>query len=130
MTPLTVLVIEDEPLILIDVETALQEAGFAVITAVNAADAVETFDKNSAIIRAVVTDIRLGKGGNGWDIGRHIREAVPTIPLIYMSGDSSGEWASQGVPDSIMIGKPFAFPQLITALSMLLNEVDVGHEQK
>lgn len=129
MTPLTVLVIEDEPLILIDVETALQEAGFVVIAAVNAAEAFETFDKNRAVIRAVVTDIRLGKGGTGWDIGRRIREAVPTMPLIYMSGDSSGEWASQGVPDSIMIGKPFAFPQLITALSTLLNEVNVGHEQ-
>ncbi len=52
------------------------------------------------------------------------------MPLIYMSGDSSGEWASQGVPNSIMIGKPFAFPQLITALSMLLNEADARREQE
>lgn len=124
MTPPLVLVIEDEAMILMDVETALTEAGSEVITAANAVQALKQFDKSSATIRAVVTDIRLGKGASGWDVGRHVREAVPTMPIVYMSGDSSGDWTSQGVPNSVMIAKPFAFPQLVTALSTLLNEVD------
>ncbi|MDP3406684.1 response regulator [Bosea sp. (in: a-proteobacteria)] len=123
MTPPLVLLIEDEPLILMDVEVALQDAGFEVVTAGNAAKAITIFEKRSATICAVVTDIRLGKGDSGWDVGRHVREAVPTMPVVYMSGDSSGEWTAQGVPNSIMIAKPFAFPQLITAISTLLNEV-------
>lgn len=72
----------------------------------------------------MVTDIRMGKGQNGWDVGRHVREAVPTMPVICMSGDSSSDWASQGVLNSVMIAKPFAFPQLITAISTLLNASD------
>ncbi|MFN4011588.1 MAG: response regulator [Pannonibacter sp.] len=124
MTPPMVLLIEDEPLILIDVETALEEAGFDVVTAANAAQAYKKFDASADTIRAVVKDIKLGRGASGWDIGRHVREAVPTMPVVYMSGDSSGDWTAQGVPNSIMIAKPFAFPQLITAISTLLNATD------
>jgi hypothetical protein len=38
-----------------------------------------------------------------------------------MSGDSAEEWASKGVPNSIMLSKPFAPAQLSTAVSQLLN---------
>ncbi|OYX08227.1 MAG: response regulator [Rhizobiales bacterium 32-66-8] len=116
MTRPKVLLIEDEPLILMDVEAALAEAGFTVVTAASAADGIAAFDDNAAAVCAVVTDIRLGK--------RHVREAIPTMPVVYMSGDSSGEWAAQGVPGSVMIAKPFVFPQLITAISTLLNKTE------
>jgi two-component system, OmpR family, response regulator len=46
------------------------------------------------------------------------------MPVIYVSGDSVADWGVHGVPKSIMLSKPFAFPQLISALSSLLNEVD------
>lgn len=124
MSTLVVLLVEDEPLIQMDVEAALSDAGFAVISASNAADATALFDNRADEIRAVLTDIRLGKGLTGWDIGRHVREAVPTMSVVYMSGDSSADWAAQGVPNSIMIAKPFVFPQIITAISTLLNQAD------
>lgn len=124
MTRPKVLLIEDEPLILMDVEAALAEAGFTVVTAASAADGIAAFDDNAAAVCAVVTDIRLGKGASGWEVGRHVREAIPTMPVVYMSGDSSGEWAAQGVPGSVMIAKPFVFPQLITAISTLLNKTE------
>jgi hypothetical protein len=38
-----------------------------------------------------------------------------------MSGDSAEEWASKGVPISIMLAKPFAPAQLVTAVAQLLN---------
>jgi len=38
-----------------------------------------------------------------------------------MTGDSADEWASKGVPNSILITKPFAPVQLVTAVSRLLN---------
>jgi hypothetical protein len=42
--------------------------------------------------------------------------------MVYMSGDSAHEWDAQGVPNSIMLTKPFVTAQVITALSNLLNE--------
>jgi hypothetical protein len=38
-----------------------------------------------------------------------------------MSGRDADAWASQGVPNSIMLAKPFAPAQLVTAVSNLLN---------
>jgi DNA-binding response OmpR family regulator len=119
-----ILVVEDEPLILLDVEAALTDAGFEVLTAPDARTAMALLDQKSADIRAVLTDIRLGKGPNGWDVGRYARVGVPAIPVVYMSGDSSGDWMVQGVPHSIMIAKPFAFAQVVTAISTLLNQAD------
>jgi hypothetical protein len=38
-----------------------------------------------------------------------------------MSGAHAEDWASKGVPNSIMLAKPFAPAQLVTGVSQLLN---------
>jgi len=43
------------------------------------------------------------------------------MPIVYMTGDSADEWPSKGVPNSILLTKPFAPAQLVTAVSQLLN---------
>jgi DNA-binding response OmpR family regulator len=64
----------------------------------------------------------LGRGGlSGWHVARQIREKEPTIPVIYLTTASAEEWAARGVPNSILIPKPFAPAQLVTAISQLLN---------
>lgn len=119
-----ILLIEDEQLILMDVETALVEEGFEVVTANNGRRAIETFDADPSRIHAVVTDIQLGSGPSGWDIGHHIREAIPAMLMVYMSGDSSHECEAPGVSDSVMVPKPFVHSQIITALATLMNHSD------
>jgi hypothetical protein len=46
--------------------------------------------------------------------------------LMYVSGGSPQAWASDGVPNSIMITKPFAPAQVVTAISGLINAAAVG----
>ena len=122
MSVAAVLVVEDEPLILLDVETALQEAGFEVVAAHNAAEAIAAFEAEPEKFKGLITDIRIGAGKSGWDVARHLRQTNSTLPVVYMSGDSAIHWGSEGVPESIMITKPFFLPQIITALSTLLNQ--------
>jgi hypothetical protein len=43
------------------------------------------------------------------------------FPVVYMTGAAADEWAIQGVPNSILLAKPFAPAQLVTAISNLLN---------
>jgi hypothetical protein len=38
-----------------------------------------------------------------------------------MTGDNAHEWSSQGVPNSVLIPKPFVAAQIVNALSSLLN---------
>ena len=51
----------------------------------------------------------------------HAREIEPDFPVVYMSGAAAADWTSKGVPNSIMLSKPFAPAQLVTAVSNLLN---------
>ena len=86
--------------------------------------ALAEFQAGASRFRAVITDIRLGAGPDGWAVARRARELVPNMPVVYMSGDSAPEWSSKGVPNSLMVAKPFAPAQIITAVSTLLNAVD------
>ena len=122
MTSTTALfVVEDDALIRELLEASLTDAGFEVIEVSCGTKALAEFDADAARFRAVITDIRLGAGPDGWAVARRARERVPTMPVVYMSGDSAPEWSSQGVPNSLMVAKPFAPAQIITAISSLLN---------
>ena len=57
----------------------------------------------------------------GWEVAQAAREIDPVFPMIYMTGAAAGDWPSRGVPNSILLEKPFAPAQLVTAVSQLLN---------
>ena len=119
---LTILVVEDDPLIQTIVEDDLTDGGFQVAIASWGETAVELLDASDVKYRALVTDINLGRGKmDGWEVARRAREINPQFSVVYMTGDSAAEWDSKGVPNSILLTKPFAPAQLVTALSQLLN---------
>lgn len=117
-----VLIAEDEPLLSMVVEETLNNADFNCVVAGSAKDAIAALEQDDARFCALLTDVRMPGDGNGWDIARRARELHPMMPIIYMTGDSAMEWRSQGVPGSMLLQKPFADAQLITALTTLLNE--------
>jgi DNA-binding response OmpR family regulator len=69
----------------------------------------------------LVTDIDLTGRVDGWEVARATREIDPAFPVIYMTGAAADQWAVQGVPNSVLLIKPFAPAQLVTAISQLLN---------
>ena len=118
---LLVLLAEDEVLIALALQDALHEAGFATHHVLTAEDALDVLDADHLSLSGVITDIKLGGKIDGWAVGRHARELMPRIPIVYISGDSAHEHTAMGVPESLMLQKPFAPAQLITAISSLLN---------
>jgi DNA-binding response OmpR family regulator len=117
-----VLVVEDDQLIRSVVEETLSDGGFEIAMASSGEQAVELLDAADGKYRALVTDVNLGRDKmDGWSVARRAREIDPEFPVVYMSGESAADWASRGVPNSIMLSKPFAPAQLITAVSQLLN---------
>ena len=72
-------------------------------------------------MRALITDIKLGSKVTGWDVAKHARELNPDLPIVYITGSDGHDWASLGVPNSVLITKPFAPAQVLTAVSQLLN---------
>ncbi|WP_368507798.1 response regulator [Bradyrhizobium lupini] len=119
--PVRILVAEDEVSIQQIVEEALAEGGFQADIAPSGEEALSRFQDDGSGYRALLTDIGIGAGLNGWVLARRIREIDPDFPIVYMTGGHSDEWKWQGVPNSILIEKPFAPAQLVTAISQLLN---------
>ena len=75
--------------------------------------------------RGLVTDINLGTGPDGWAVARIAREVTPGLPVVYLSGASGHQWTSHGVPQSVMVAKPFANTQVVVAIAGLLNTSDM-----
>ena len=124
-----VLLVDDDPLILDLLEAEFTDAGFDVVIAAHGAHALAEINANALQFSAIVTDIALDPlldplGSDGWEIVRQAREIAPDIPVVYVSGVSAEEWQSKGVPNSVMIAKPFVVGELIAAVTLLLAEGD------
>lgn len=116
------LVIEDDEAIQSLVENALNEGGFETAVASTGEEAVTLLKGGLVRYRGLVTDINLLGSFNGWEVARAAREVDPSFPVVYMFGVAADQWLVQGVPNSVMLQKPFALVQLVTAVSHLLND--------
>jgi DNA-binding response OmpR family regulator len=115
------MVVEDDPMLQVLVEEALSEGGFETAISASGEEAVTLLKGDKGKYRALVTDIHLLGRIDGWEVAKTAREMDPGFPVIYMTGAAADEWASHGVPNSVLLTKPFAAAQLVTAISNLLN---------
>lgn len=120
----TVLVVDDSVLDSNIVGASLEDAGFNVIVAANGSEAIAMLDGQPQIL-GLVTDVNLGAGISGFDVARHGRELKPELSVVYMTGDSTEAWATQGVPNSVLVPKPLVGGWIVTALSSLLDVTGV-----
>jgi len=90
-----VVVVEDDDLLRSLLADSLERAGFNVTTAANAADArraIHTADPD-----AVVLDIDLGQGPNGFDIAETLRRDSKDVGIVFLTS----------IPDSRFVGKEY-----------------------
>ena len=121
-----ILLVEDEPLVLLVAQDALEAGGYTVLPAQRASEALSLLDSRHAELSGLITDIRLPGGADGWEIARHARELRADLPIVYTTADSAVDWPVQGVPNSAVIQKPYAGAQLLTAISTLMTTADTN----
>lgn len=78
-----VLVVENEPLMRDLLARAVESAGFVVTTAANAADAKRAM--KSVDPDAMVVDIELGPGPNGFELVDSLAPQTPAIGIVYLT---------------------------------------------
>jgi len=121
-----VLLVEDEPLVLLVAQDALEAGGYTVVPSQSASEALNVLDTRVAELSALVTDIRLPGGLDGWEIARHAREIRSDLPVVYTTSDSATDWPAKGLPNSVVVQKPYAPAQLLTAVSTLITAADTN----
>jgi CheY-like chemotaxis protein len=87
-----VFVVEDEVLIGDSLALALEDGGYSTIRVSNGEEAIAILDERKNDIRALITDVNLGRGRlTGWDVARHGRQLNPALPVVYMTGANAHE---------------------------------------
>jgi DNA-binding response OmpR family regulator len=121
-----ILYVEDDGVVRLSLASALEEAGFVVREVDDGRQALAVLEAEGSEVRGLITDVNLGSEPDGWEIARSARERDAALPVVYVSGESQETWAAKGVPNSVMIAKPFVPTQVVVALSMLLNTTSSG----
>ena len=109
-----VLVVEDDPILLLSNVTLIEDAGFTVVEAANADEAIAILEQRNDI-RIVFTDIEMPGSMDGLKLAQAIRNRWPPVQLIIASGRFAP--AAQDMPEgSRFFAKPFRSDDLIAAL--------------
>lgn len=112
-----VLLVEDEAAILMLLAEALSDAGHDVIEASTAEAAEAAMARLDGALDILVTDINVGVRGWGFGFARRVRELQPTVPVLYITGDSELHAGASGVPGARTLPKPFTPGELVRAVS-------------
>ena len=79
----SLLIVDDEPTIAKYMGLVLGREGFEVLTALDAEEGWELFQRQAPQVRAVVTDWAMPGDWNGLELARRVREASPTTPGFW-----------------------------------------------
>jgi CheY-like chemotaxis protein len=111
-----VLVLDDEPTLCALVSDMLEGTEFEGECAHSDQEAYAAIQTQPPFV-ALITDVNLGEGTTGFDVGRFARQALPQIAVVYASGEASPEsFSAFGVPNSVFLQKPFTSDELLKAL--------------
>jgi len=116
-----ILVIEDDRDLQMMVEDALKDGGYEPAIAGSGEEALTLLKAFRTKYGALVTDIRLLGRLDGWRVARGAREIDPSFPVLYITGGGGDEWPTRGVPDSVLLNKPFSPDELVAAIAKLLK---------
>ena len=114
----SVLVVDDEPVIVQLIAMVLKQNGYAVLTASGGVEALMVYSSYHSKVDLVLTDVVL-PGMNAVELANRIRALDPTVKILLMSGS---------VPDGIkvppelqLLAKPFVPTQLIKVVEQTLE---------
>jgi CheY-like chemotaxis protein len=115
-----ILFVEDSRMCMMATSEILRDHGFNVLEASCAGEAFEAL-KGAEFLTALVTDIDLGEGPDGFEIARRARISHPGLPVVYVSASPPARHLMEGVRDSEFISKPYRRQRVVEALKRVMQ---------
>ncbi|SHO52928.1 PAS domain S-box protein [Desulfopila aestuarii] len=118
-----VLVVEDEPVILVVARRMLEELGYRVVTAKTPFEALEIAARHKEEVDLLITDVVMPEM-NGRELARRMQELIPSLCCMYMSGYTANVIARHGVLERgvVFLAKPFAKDELARKVREALRQ--------
>jgi CheY-like chemotaxis protein len=110
-----ILVIDDQADVRAMISIVLRVRHFEIVEAATAAAALQAFDVSSFDL--AIVDIFL-QGTNGFDLIRMMRDRIPSLPVVAISGMTPLNFIAEspGLSDVVCLQKPFRPNDLIQAI--------------
>jgi CheY-like chemotaxis protein len=116
-TRCTILVVEDEVLVRMMIADQLRDAGYTVVEAAGADEALNVlahvFD-----VKLVLSDIQMPGSMDGVEMARMVRSAYPTMKIVLTSGHSAAVNAAE---HDGFFPKPYDAAKIISHIGTLLG---------
>ncbi len=120
----TILLVDDEDVILLSVSYMLRKLGFTVIEAKNGDEALTLFRQNFSDIVLVLSDIGM-PGINGYDLFREFKKMTPQLPIVLSSGGHADPALISQIEENGLAGllyKPYSFEELQVVLKNAIEQ--------
>ncbi|MDW5317002.1 response regulator [Rhizobium sp. PL01] len=115
---ITVIVVEDEPLVRLDIVMSLENEGFIVLEASNADQAIDLLTERPEI-RLMFTDIDMPGSMDGLKLAEAVRDRWPPVKIIVASGHR--QLTDELLPvEGRFFSKPYDHARIITTIREML----------
>lgn len=121
MPEIVVLIVDDEPIILMDLAEMVAESGYVPIEAANADQAISLLERHPEI-RMLVTDIEMPGSMDGLKLATAVRKRWPPVVIIVTSGRILPVTAELPA-GSAFLGKPYSTLTMSTALHQAAAQI-------
>lgn len=113
-----ILVVDDEPSVLLVVSEILAESGYRVLRAADGAMAMDILSRET--VDMMVTDLAMPRM-TGDVLARHVRDLLPNLPILFISGYAGGDISVPTDPASAFLAKPVSDLRLLAGVRKLLD---------
>jgi PAS domain S-box-containing protein len=119
----TILLVEDEPMILEVTEAMLKLQGYEVLVASTPAEALRLAEQRQGDIGLLMTDVVMPEM-NGRDLAERLQALFPGLKCLFMSGYTADVIAQHGVlgSDVHFLQKPFSMEEVVTRVRLAMAE--------
>src|SRR5579863_1420697 len=122
-----ILVVDDEPNVLVTYRLILQQRGYDVGAALSSEEARQLISND--LIDLLLCDLSLEKQENGFDVIEFARQKDPNMPAVLLTGYATPEATDRaeelGIP---VLFKPIDINELLETIAALLRENYEQHE--
>jgi len=114
----TILLVEDDEFVQDVAFEILERAGFRIVRARNAAEALEAYRHQEERIDLLLSDVVM-PGKTGPELGKELRKQQPELKVVFMSGygDSCPEASMPNAKEVYYLAKPFSVKTLVDKIN-------------
>jgi CheY-like chemotaxis protein len=116
----TILMVEDDELVLMSVQSLIESLGYRAVPARDGLDALEIL-RHDTPIDLLFTDVVMPGGMHGPQLAAEARRLRPELKVLYTSGYPGSEYFAEGLAGHQLLSKPFEAYELAAKLREILE---------